>query len=354
MDIVTKRLFNQHLIGRKFTTPEEVVSWLGAVQAQDYPAAKWAVGLRLKDATDAKVEDAVNAGKILRTHIMRPTWHFVKPEDLVWIQKLTSPNVKKLMGHYNRKLELTEKVFAKSTKAISKALRNNQYCTRQELKKLLADIGIMTDVQRLAHLIMWAELDGLICSGPRKGKQFTYALVEDRVKKNKILDREESLATLATLYFQSHGPAQRRDFAWWSGLSMKDATEAVSLIKTKLTPEEIDNKTYYSMQSTQIQTEKSKAFLLSIYDEYTIAYKDRHDLSEKNDIERMITMGNALTAVLILNGKVAGTWKRKLKQNTVAVTISPFRTLNNKENEAIEKEVAAFGKFLGLTATIAR
>lgn len=357
MDITKVRLFNQHLIGEKFQKVEQVVEHLGAVQAQDFTAAKWSLGQRLNNSSDAKIETAFNQGKIIRTHIMRPTWHFVMPEDLVWMQELTAANVKRLMASYNRKLELDDELFKKTNSLIVESLKGHNYLTRQELKKILEGIGIKTDVQRLAHIVMWAELDSLICSGPLKGKQFTYVLVEERVKKVKNLNREESLTTLALKYFQSHGPAQLKDFAWWSGLSAKDANEALAFIKSKLNHEAINDRTYWFFPPRHSGvplggTIKSRVLLLSIYDEYTIAYNDRGALSEKNDIERMISMGNALTAVIIINGKVAGTWKRTIRKNSVEIKLSPFRKLSKAESDAIQIQVETYGKFVGLKAEL--
>jgi hypothetical protein len=257
------------------------------------------------------------------------------------------------MSHYNRKLELDDALFTKSNNAIVKALKDNKYLTRQELKKILEDGNIKTDVQRLAHIIMWAELEGLIISGPRRGKQFTYALLEERAWASKKRTRDESLATLAVKYFTSHGPAQLKDFSWWSGLSIKDTQTALDMIKPKLTAETVENRTFYFIQTTKKQENfKTQAFLLSIYDEYTIAYKDRSDLSDKRDIERLISMGNALTAVIILNGKVLGTWKRDVKKDTVMIKASLFRDINTPEKKALEKASDEYGKFLGLKPTL--
>jgi hypothetical protein len=316
-EILKIRLHNSGLSNTPFKSAADAVSHLGAVQAQDFAAAKWALGLRIKNSTDEDIERAFNEGRILRTHVMRPTWHFVLPEDLRWMQELTAPRVKALLSHYNRKLDLDDELFARSNAAIVRALQGNTYLTRQELKAVLTDIGIRTDVQRLAHIVMWAELDRLICSGPRRGKQFTYALMDERVLKAKKLSREQALAKLAINYFTSHGPAQLEDFSWWSGLAVKDARVALDSIKSKLKQATLDGKTYWFSNRTKVTAPKSPfALLLSIYDEYTIAYKDRGAISVARDIERMISMGNTLTAVIILNGKVAGTWNKTLKKNT--------------------------------------
>ncbi len=352
-DIVSMRLQHQSLVRPFLKTPADVVSHLGAVQAQDYPAAKWAVGLRMIQATDKDIEKACDNGQILRTHIMRPTWHFVMPEDVHWMQQLTAPQVKKLMGHYNRKLELTDELFAKTNKIITIALTNNNYLTRQELKTILAEKGIVTDVQRLAHIVMWAELDALICNGPRRGKQFTYALLDERVPQQKELSRDESLAKLAKKYFFSHGPAQIKDFSWWSGLSMKDATEGISLIKSQLAEETFDGKTYWFFSNTKTTESISPtAYLLSIFDEYTIAYKDRRALVGQRYFEKLITMGNALTAVIVIDGMIVGTWKRAIKKNIVEITLNPFREFSSTEHTALEIAAKRYGAFVELPVSI--
>lgn len=173
MDIPRLRLRNQHLSHPTFKNASEVVRWLGAVQAQDYAAAKWSLGLRLESATDEEVEKAFNHGEILRTHIMRPTWHFVMPEDIRWMLKLTSPRVKALLGHYDRTLEITEKILSKCHAVFTKALEGGKHLTRAELAEQLEKDKMATRGQRLGHIVMHAELDALICSGPRIGKQFS-------------------------------------------------------------------------------------------------------------------------------------------------------------------------------------
>ena len=221
LDILHLRLRNTGLSASPFKTPEDAVAHLGAVQAQDFAAAKWAVGMRMQKATDENVEKSFNESKFLRTHVMRPTWHFVLPEDIRWMLELTGPRVKRILAPYDQKLEITKEVLSKSQVVIEKALEGKKNLTRAELADHLEKKMLPARGQRLAHILAYAELNALICSGPRKGKQFTYALLEEIVPKRKKLSREEALAKLALKYFTSHGPAQNRDFAWWSGLSCK-------------------------------------------------------------------------------------------------------------------------------------
>lgn len=353
-DIITLRLFNQHLSRPDFTTPTQAVAYLGAVQAQDFAAAKWSLGLRIAQPSDREIENAYNEGKILRTHVMRPTWHFVAPEDIRWMEELTAPRVKTLLAHYNRKLELDHQVFSKTNKLINKSLANHRYLTRQQLKSIFTKNGINTDVQRLAHIVMWAELEGLICSGPQLNKQLSYALMEERVPKTKKISRDQALAKLAHNYFSSHGPAQMKDFSWWSGLSLKDAQSALDFIKSKLNCETVNEKKYWFKQAkTQIKSHSSDVYLLSIYDEYTIAYKDRSDINENQfGVEKMIAMGNAFTAVIIIAGRVAGTWKRMIKKNSVVITTNLFQKLSAAQKDQLEAAADRYGRFLNLPLSL--
>ncbi len=244
---------------------------------------------------------------------------------------------------------------------IEKALEGKKVLTRPELADQLAKKGMLVHGQRLGHILAYAELNGLICSGPRRGKQFTYALLQDRVPKYRALTREEALAKLALKYFTSHGPAQTRDFAWWSGLSAKDAKEAANSIQSKLTQAKLNGKEYWFFsgicdrrQGSQIARFylSEQAFLLSIYDEYTIAYKDRSDISEERGIERMISKGNALNAVVVLDGKVVGTWKRTMKKDKLEITLNPFKKLNESKLEVVKEAAGRYGKFWNKTVSI--
>jgi hypothetical protein len=256
------------------------------------------------------------------------------------------------MASSNRKLELDDALIARSNAAIVKAVRAHKQATREELREALKKAGIETNVQRLAHIVMFAELDGLICSGPRRGKQFTYALLEERAPRAPARSRERAGADLALRYFAGHGPAQLQDFAWWSGLTVGEAERALAHAGNALTTTEVGGKTYWSAAGGLGRASMPPlALLLAIYDEYMIAYKDRSGISDTREVERLIARGNALTAVIVLGGKVAGTWKRDLRKGAVEVRLSPFRRLRPAEREALELQAARYGKFLGVPAT---
>ncbi|MGH7452523.1 MAG: winged helix DNA-binding domain-containing protein [bacterium] len=354
LDVAPARLSNQLLGRKKCKTPGEVVAWLGAVQAQDYAAAKWALGLRMQQATDADIEKAYNDGAILRTHVMRPTWHFVVPQDIRSLLALTAPRVHAANAHMYRKLELDDDLLSRCHAVFIKVLRGKKFLPRSELAEHLAENRIEATGLRLTYIVMHAELEALLCSGPRRGKQFTYALLEERAPQTKKLHRDEALAQWTLRYFVSHGPAQLKDFAWWSGLTLQDTQQGVDLAAPQLAHEIIDGKTYWFSPDTKtVKPKAPAALLLSIYDEYTIAYKDRSALGGERYSEKLLAMGNALTSVLILDGKIAGTWKRVIKKGRVEIATNPFRPLRKEEDEAIKAAVAGYGEFLEMPSVLA-
>ncbi len=195
--IAGRRLANQRLSSAGLESPEDVVSWLGAVQAQDYYGAKWALALRMREGADDVIEDAFTSGAILRTHVLRPTWHFVAPADIRWMLALTAPRVNATIGSYYRKLELDAAVFRQSNTALARALRGGRQLTRDALRQAVRRAGVAADDgMRFGFILLRAELDAVICSGPRAGKQFTYALLDERVAAAKAITRDEALARL--------------------------------------------------------------------------------------------------------------------------------------------------------------
>jgi len=316
LEIPSQRLHNQRLSHTKFKTPNEVVQWLGAVQAQDYAGAKWALAQRMTDTTDTALDQAFADGSILRTHLMRPTWHFVTPKDIRWLLALTAPRVHAISAYMYRQSGLDKTIFKKSNSTLEKALRDGKQLMRTELARELAKVGIPANGFRLSYLMMYAELEGVICSGARRGKQFTYALLEERAPKVKMLTRDEALAEITSRYFTTRGPATLQDFTWWSGLTMTDAKNGIAMVKSQFTSEVIDEQTYWFTASTLPKSTKSPiAYLLPNYDEYFIGFKDRSAMGEVLKQEQIKDDNPSVMAnVIILNGQVIGGWKRTLKK----------------------------------------
>ena len=345
--VVRRRMRNERLIGTPFARPEDVVQWFGAVQSQEYQDAKWAVGQRVRGCTDADVEEALQEGRILRTHVMRPTWHFVTPADIRWMLELTAPRVKRAMSYYERRLELDDDTVARSNVAIRMALRGGKHLTRKELGAALSRAGIEASGQRLGHLVSRAELDAVVCSGARTGKQHTYALLDERVPAAKKLSREQALAELATRYFRSHGPATVQDFAWWSGLTVGDAKKSIELAGAD--EETIDGKTYWAFPSKKASPVKEPlVHLLPPYDEYFIAYKDRSALRDPAVGDHRVMAGVLDRGVVFLNGKILGGWRRTIAKEAVTVDTQLLIPMDRAETKALEAAAERYARFLGL------
>ena len=354
LDIPSYRLYNQRLSTTTFTTPTEVVSWLGAVQAQDYAGAKWALAQRMTDTTDAALDRAFADGSILRTHLLRPTWHFVTPGDIRWLLKLTGPRVQAGNAFMYRRTEMDTAIIKKSYAVLEKALRDGKQLTRAELGAAFEKAGIVAEGQRLSYFMMSAELDGIIVSGARRGKQFTYTLLEERVPPVKALSREESLAELVKRYFLTRGPATLQDFTWWSGLTMADAKNGIEMVKSGFIREMIDGQEYWF---SDVKPPKNKrdpqTFLLPNYDEYFIGFKDRSAIGKIARQANIAADDPTLIAhVIILNGQIVGGWRRTLNKAEAFVETSLITKLGKAEKQAIADAADCFGKFLELPVSL--
>jgi hypothetical protein len=353
LDIAHQRLHNQHITGEPLENPAKVVHWLGAVQAQEYAGAKWALALRSRrDApvTDANVEQAFNAGAILRTHVMRPTWHFVAPEDIRWLLMLTAPRVHAFLAYMYRKCELDAGIFQRSNAALIAALQGGRQLTRAELGAALAKVGIIASGVRLAHLIMYAELEAVICSGARQGKQFTYALLDERAPQARTLPRDEALAELVKRYFISHGPATVDDFAWWSGLTKADTKIGIELAKPHIVSEQIGDKPYCFAPSDSPYNTTPEVLLLPPYDEYTIAYRDHSATLADEHIEYANNM--VFGGVIVVNGLVVGYWRRTFSKGRAVIEPAPFRPLTKDEQDGVVTAAEQFGAFLEMPVSV--
>ena len=353
-DVARRRLQNERLIGAPFEKPEDVVQWLGAVQAQDYPGAKWGIGQRAKDCVDATVEQAYTSGKILRTHVMRPTWHFVMPADIRWMLDLSAPRVKATMATYDRQLELDSNVYKRTNAAIVKALEGGAHLTRTELGDALEAAGIAAGGRRLAHIVHRAEIEALICSGELKGKQHTYALVDKRAPGAKTLPRDEALAELTRRYFTSHGPALAQDFAWWSGLTVADAKAGLEMASRHLLHEVIEGKTYWFSPSPATAGLKDPTVhLLPNYDEYLIAYRDHSATLGESLPSGATALYDMLSRhIAVLNGRVIGGWRSTTKKGEVSIALNLPVPLSGSQKEALHTAAERYGRFLGMTVTV--
>jgi len=346
-EISRLRMLNQQIEGSVCTTPKELVSSMGAIQAQDFAMAKWAIGQRVPYSTLNSIEAAYNAGEFLRTHLMRPTWHFVSSDDIYWMLELTAPQIRKILKTNDKRLELTDQLFVKTNTILEKVLANNCSMTREELIQEFENVHIRTDENRLSHILMHAELDGVICSGPIRKKKLTYDLLAERVPQKKTNTRDESLFTLAGRYFSSHGPATLRDFIWWSGLGVTEARKALEMIKTGFLSETIGTETYwFSLPINNKLSVTPSVHLLPAYDEYLISYANRSAALAIVNNKKTISNNGIFRPVIVIDGQVEGLWKRTTIKDKVKLETSPFQLHNPEIMQGIKQEVTRYGIFL--------
>jgi hypothetical protein len=344
VNIPFERLHNQHVTRPFRGAVEDLVSSLGAVQAQEYPFAKWALALRLAGTTtDAAIEHAFNEGRILRTHVMRSTWHFVAATDIVWMLQLTAPRVHATLASYLRRIGLEKRIVTRALSIIERALAGGHHLTRAELKARLARQRIPLSSQHLGFVMLYAELEGVVCSGPRRDRQFTYALFAERTRGRARLSGEEALAELARRFFSSHGPATVRDFVWWSGLKTSDARRGLDMIRARRF--EQDGLTYWSTGFPRRAAPSSDLHLLPIYDEYLVAYRDRIA------VPHAWAAGTLFRHALIINAQVAGTWRMETSRSSLKLLVTPLRPLSQIERSRAAGTARRYADFLNLPVT---
>ncbi len=350
-DITRRRLYNQQISHTTLTSPAEIVGWLGAIQGQDYPGAKWSIGLRLPGCTDAAVEQAITGKTLLRTWLMRGTLHLAAAADIRWLLALLAPRIIAGSARRYRELELDADTFRRSRAVITQAIERGQQRTRAELFERLEQAGIATRGQRGVYLLQRASLDGLICQGVMRRSQPTFMLLDD-VPPGPTLARDEALAELARRYFTSRGPVTLADFTAWSGLTAADARAGLAAVQTQLDQETIDGQTYWQPPVTPAEPPRA-VYLLPGFDEYILGCRDRRAVLDAEYAPRICPGGNGVFyPTIISGGRVVGIWKRTLKKNAVEITFDPFTSLTPEARQAAADAAQPFGAFLGLPVTL--
>ena len=320
------------------------------MQAQDYAGAAWAIGLRVPGLTGSEVDAAFDAGTILRTHVLRPTWHFVTPDDIRWMLALTAPRVHAFNAPYYRQEGLDRATLARCRRRIERALTREPYLTREQIGSVLATGGVPLKGLALGLALMHAELEGLICSGPRLGRQFTYALLDQRAPIRPVCPRDEALGEITRRYFTSHGPATLKDFAWWSGLTQRDGRRGVEINGRALGSETVDGLTYWSSGDDRPPSRASRSIhLLPNYDECLIAYQDRGLSAPPDGVSR--PPRDDFAHHVLVDGRVAGSWRRTVSRAGVDVRIACYSPPGAGMKRGIERAAARYGAFLGVDAS---
>ncbi len=354
-DITSNRLSSQHIsLDSRVKSADDVLSSLGAVQAQDYPAALWAIGLRCRDSTTkADVERAIAERKISRTWLMRGTLHFAPSRDIHWMLRLFAPRLVNTAISRDRHLGLADDVIGKAEAMFAKALRGNKQLTRDEMHHVLEKGGIKVARQLGYHMIYRAAWDGLICFGAHQGKQPTFELLDERIPRKSEVPEAQALTELAFRYFTSHGPATIKDYVWWSGLKVSDAKAGIERASPKLVSEQIDGKTFY-MAKPQRPSNKGEVHLLPAFDEYLVGYNDRSAMLRNPATQRMLRSGKIVFThsngiflpVVVAEGEVVGTWKRKNERGKVVVVIRPFAKLDAGRMRGVREAAKRYEDFL--------
>jgi hypothetical protein len=352
-DILQARLHRQMLQPALSGSIQDVVARMGALQAQDYTSVTWAIGSRVQGSTMEEVENALDGGELIRTHVLRPTWHVVSAKDVRWMLELTAARIKQRMKPRDTQLGLTPTLIKQSESILVKALEGGVHLTKESLNVLWNQASIPTTEYRDAHLLMHAELDGLACSGKRIGKSLSYALLDERVPMGEKFSKEEALAKLAERYFNSHGPATLQDFIWWSGLNVGDAKQGIESVKNDFHAETIGLQTYLIPDDlASLGVEKDVVHVLPAYDEFIIAYQDRTATLIPADFQKIVSNNGVFRPALLLDGKVVGVWKRTIKKGMLEVEATLFCALSRKIHLKMEEAFKQYGHFQGLKVEI--
>jgi hypothetical protein len=358
-DIRGQRLSNQHIgLDSRTKSAEDVLASLCAIQAQDYPASLWAIGLRCRDSTKVDVEEAIVKKKISRTWLMRGTLHFASSRDIHWMLSLFAPRLVNTAISRDRKLGLGDDAIRRAEGLFAKALKGNRQLTRDGMYNVLEKGGVQIEGNLGYHMLYRAAWDGLICFGAHQGKQPTFELLGERIANRRELSNVEALAELASRYFTSHGPATIKDYVWWSGLKISDAKAGIEEASPALASEPLGGETYYMARNlpTREKNEES-VHLLPAFDEYLVGYSDRSSVLGSADARKMLKSGKTyfttsngiFLPVVVADGEVVGTWKRKTEKGKVVVTIRPFMKLDEERMKGVKEASKRYGDFLGVS-----
>ncbi len=342
--VIAHRMYGLLLRGPGMASPAAVVGHLTAVQAQDHPNARWSVAQRLAGPPGATSVDAAFAdGGFLRTHVLRPTWHYVAATDLRWLMSLSGPRVDAACARQYRALELDARTLGRSNELIEQSVASGPR-TRRELTEMLDAKGLSTDGLRSTCILMHAELTGVVCSGPMRAKQHTYAAFGQRTQTGPVLDGDEALGELAWRYFSTRGPATVRDFSWWSGLNARDAGLGVEVARPRLVTREIEGRTYWFAERAQPRTTNPRVDLVQCYDEMIISYGQSRDLLPTPYMKSpLLSRVDGFYHVLLLDGRALGHWRATSGRSDVDIRTG--KVLDDGESAALEAAVDRYRQF---------
>jgi hypothetical protein len=346
VEVARRRQVGQQITVHPSTTPRDVIAALGALQAQDYRNALWAVGLRLPGSSEADIEGALADGTIVRTWMMRGTLHLLVATDVRWMLELLAPRVIAAGAFRLRQLGIDDDTLGRSRATLVEALSNGRFMTRNEIMTALEEAGVSTGGQRGVHILGRLSLEGLLCAAAMKGRQRTFALLDEWVPEAEPMGREEAAAELAYRYFIGHGPATLRDFVWWSGLTVTEAKGGLESVRARLAQVTVGNTNYWTAIGAPAPPASAGACLLAGFDEYILGYTDRAIALDSIAAERIVPGGNGVfKPAIAVNGRVVGTWRLGTRARAASVA-ELFSTTDAAASAAIDEALRDYDAFV--------
>ncbi|MEI2700538.1 MAG: winged helix DNA-binding domain-containing protein [Microthrixaceae bacterium] len=339
-----------------------MVTHMGALQSQELWSGEWSIGLRSTSLEEGAVQAATAHGQILRTWPMRGTIHFVPASDARWMVALGRTSAFKGVERRREFLGLSEDDAVAAIGILRDALADGEPVTRSECTRLLEDAGVMTDTSHGYHLLWFASQHGATCIGPQAGKEQTFVALDRWVDDHNDLSRDESLAEIAFRYFDSHGPAARKELGRWAALPAADVRRAIDLAGERLSPVAtelgemlVSRSVAETLDGSSIDPpdESSDVLLLSGFDEYMLGYGDRSAIMTAEQMKLVVPGSNGVFRPTVVDdGTVVGTWKRAVKKTRVDVIVSPFGELNARQRKGVDRAAADYARFLGLDPNV--
>jgi len=345
MNPVSQRLLSQQLAAPQSKDPADVVSWFGAMQAQDYKAMRWAVSMRTRKPSFKAFEKAYNDGRIIRTHLQRTTWQLVAGEDLGWLLDLCRP--KALTGlrgwMHSNKVDIPLEEERRISAIFGEAMAGKGSVRKEFLAEALRERDIDMVEQRFSYHLRLAEYSGLLCAGDLHPTKRTFRLVSEKVRNPLVLTREEALALLTRKYFRSHGPATVEDFAWWSGLGLNDCRRGIAALGGELVPERWKNSEFYIHRDARTRGFRSgTVLLLPPFDEYLIGYKSRHVVLHPDRAHHAHNQSGIFYPIVVLDGEVVGNWSPSAPDGAIKL----FKDVSLPADQ-VQKQLAAYRASVG-------
>ncbi len=330
----------------------ETVTWMGALQAQDYESGLWAIGARMTGATRGDIEQSVARREIVRTWPMRGTWHFIPATDVRWMQDLLAVRLLPAIRRRSKDFGFDEAAVSRVRNLVVKALEGGRSLPREQLVQRLAQGGFAAESQAGNHLLRRFGNEGLLCNGVTADKEPTFALRDEWVSKPVKLDRDAALAELALRYFRSHGPATLHDFVWWTGLSVGDARAAIAATGATLTRRVMGEREHWFTGEADAPA-VSSVELLPAFDEHLLGYQDRSAVLDDDRADSICPGGNGVfRPTLVVKGRVAGLWKKKETAKKLTIEVMPYAALSKATRSETEQAGERLGEFYGKPATI--